>query len=114
MPVMWKCPGQPTCRKIYLYTRGLKAHIPSCKHALRKEVQKKREVMETMLSIIHFVEDQQKGNVTVSRLGVPSFRVERPVFSRLPPEAKRTRLSREQMGGYPILEEIQSGGTANS
>ncbi|KAK3097552.1 hypothetical protein FSP39_010702 [Pinctada imbricata] len=74
MPVMWSCPGQPKCRKIYLYAQGLKAHIQSCRHAQSKRVRKRRAEMETILTIIQFVEDRQRGNITIHRRGVPDFR----------------------------------------
>ena len=82
MPVMWPCPGQPTCRKIYLYARGLKAHIPSCKHAQRKKVTYS-DALNTMLAIVQQAEDTQRGNITVSRNGLSVFRQPKPTLDRL-------------------------------
>ena len=83
MPIMWKCPGNPRCKKTYLYVSGMKAHIPSCRYAQKKAVRQKKEELETMLSIIQFVEDQQKGNVTLARKHALSFRWETPIFTRV-------------------------------
>ena len=74
MPIKWSCPGYPKCLKTFQYAQGLKAHMDACKHAKAKEVAKKRSEVETMLTIIQFVEDQQKGNVTISRKRVNSYR----------------------------------------
>ncbi|XP_041354576.1 uncharacterized protein LOC121372340 [Gigantopelta aegis] len=82
MPIMWKCPGHPNCKKTYLYVSGMKAHIMTCKHAQKKAVRHKKEEIATMLTIIEFVEDQQKGNVTLARRHVPSFRWETRTFTR--------------------------------
>lgn len=73
MPIKWQCPGQPKCQKMFQYGQGLKAHISSCKHAQNKRAQKKKEEMETIITIIQFVEDRQRGNITIARRKLPDF-----------------------------------------
>ena len=82
MPVMWPCPGQPHCRKIYLYARGLKAHIPTCKHAQKKRVTYS-QALNTMLTIVQHAEDTQRGNITVSREGKPVYLQPKPTLHRI-------------------------------
>ncbi|KAL8613726.1 hypothetical protein ACOMHN_029818 [Nucella lapillus] len=82
MPVMWQCTGKPNCRKIYLYARGLKAHIPACKHAQKKKVSYS-EALNTMLDIIQHSEDTQRGNITVTREGLPVFKQPKPALDRI-------------------------------
>ena len=82
MPVMWQCPGQPQCRKIYLYARGLKAHIPSCKHAQKRRVTYS-EALNTMLTIVQHAENTQRGNITVSRDGKAVYLQPKPTLDRI-------------------------------
>ncbi|KAK7500188.1 hypothetical protein BaRGS_00008735 [Batillaria attramentaria] len=82
MPVMWQCPGQPHCRKIYLYARGLKAHIPTCKHAQKRRVSYS-DALNTMLDIVQHSEDTQRGNITMSRDGLETFRKDKPALERI-------------------------------
>ena len=74
MPIQWQCPGQPKCMKTYTYVQGFKGHIASCKHAQKKKVQKRREEIETMLDIIEFVENEQKGNITLARTDIQLYK----------------------------------------
>lgn len=83
MPIKWRCPGQPKCQKTFQYAPGMKAHISSCRHAQSKRVASQREQLETMLSIIEFVENQQKGNVTVARRDVVTYRKDQPFLNRI-------------------------------
>ena len=83
MPIKWQCPGNPKCQKIFQYGQGLKAHMSSCKHAQSKRARKKKEEMETIISIIQFVEDRQRGNITIARIRVPDFIQPQVLLSRV-------------------------------
>lgn len=73
MPIHWQCPGSPQCMKVYLYAAGLKAHMAACKQAQKRKVRHKRDEIETMISIILFVEDQKKGHVMLCRQHVDIY-----------------------------------------
>lgn len=83
MPVKWQCPGYPKCQKIFQYGSGLKAHINSCKRAQSKRAKKKKDEMETIITIIQFVEDRQRGNITIARRKVPDFIQPSAVLARI-------------------------------
>ncbi|KAK3773335.1 hypothetical protein RRG08_023219 [Elysia crispata] len=78
MTIRWQCAGSPHCRKTFLYARGLKAHMPTCKYAQSKKVKERRDELQTMLDIVMFVEDDQRGNITFSRHGQQRFQMGYP------------------------------------
>jgi hypothetical protein len=82
MPVMWACPGQPHCRKIFLYAPGLKAHIEACPFAQKRRVSY-GAALSTMLDIIQLAENTQRGNITVVREGKPVYKAEKPLLERV-------------------------------
>ena len=79
MPVKLGCPGAPMCRHVFTFVPALRAHIPTCKFAQDKHVD--REV-DTTLEVVEFVNDKQKGNITIAREDPPFSRWEKPYFTQ--------------------------------
>ncbi len=82
MPLKLGCPGAPKCMHVFNYVPGLRAHIPNCRHAQSKSAFPKRKEMETIMVILDFVNDKQKGNITIARNEPPGVRWEQPYFLR--------------------------------
>ena len=78
MPVKLSCPGVPMCRHVFTFVPALRAHILSCKYAQDKHFDKD---IDTTLEVVEFVNDKQKGNITIAREDPPSTRWEKPYFS---------------------------------
>ena len=57
--------------------------MDSCRHAQAKKVKKVEEDPETLLTVVHFVEHEQKGNVTVARQQVSEYKKEYPLLHRV-------------------------------
>lgn len=74
MPIRWMCPANPKCQKSFTFATSLKAHMRACKHAKGLDMTPARQNFDTMVTIVEFAESQQKGNVTLARKGVHTYR----------------------------------------
>ena len=52
----------------------MKAHQASCQHAQNIKILKPDDKCDNMATIVHFVENENKGNVTMAREGITFYK----------------------------------------